>query len=304
MLLVFLLSSLTASTYTIGKMILFYSPPIFLIGFRLFVAGILFLSFYLFSHHQIPKLTRNDYWLLLQVTIFSFFLGFMCEFWALDRMTSAKTAFLGSLSPMVTALLSYLVFREKMTSRKILGLALALISLLPSLVASTPDEGKTFVFISTAELVLFAAICSFAYGWVVMRKGLRYHTLASSFIAGVGMLGGGMAALFTSYVTEIQPEGFAWWLPVTQVKPFFYLTALLILIGNIICYVLYAYLLKRYTATLVTFGELTVPIFAAFYGWYFLQESIPWYFYGSMCMLIIGMYVFYQEEKRLGYYYE
>ena len=144
MYLLFLLSAFSASTYTIGKVLLQYCPPVFLIGVRLVISGIIFLGYFWWRGERLPKLIKQDYWLFAQVSFFCFYFAYIMEFWSLQYMTSAKTAFLYSLSPAMAALFSYFAFHEKMTYKKALGLALSLIGSLPIIMAAAPGEGKSF----------------------------------------------------------------------------------------------------------------------------------------------------------------
>ncbi len=305
MFLLMVLSAFSASTYTLGKILLNYSPPIFLISVRLIISGIIFLAYYFLRNKAFPKLYKQDYLLFAQVSFFCFYFAYIMEFWSLQYMSSAKTAFLYSLSPAIAALFSYYIFHEKMTFIKACGLALSLIGTLPIIISTAPAEGTNIIFVSLPELAIFAAIVSFSYGWVVIRKGIKKHALPIIFINGVGMFFGGIAALITAYIVEIPQFNPAWispLFPVTELMPFIFYSALLILFGNIICYLLYGYLLERYTATLVTFGELITPAFAALFGWFFLSESISVAFIISMTILMIGLFLVYNEEKRQGYF--
>ena len=306
MFLLMLLSAFSASTYTLGKILLGYSPPIFLISFRLIVSGVAFLVAYWCTNRKFPKLIRSDYFLFIQVSFFCFYFAYITEFWSLQYMSSAKTAFLYSLSPAIAALFSYYIFHEKMTVKKACGLALSLIGSLPVIFASGSYDGCNLVAVSLPELAIFAAIVSFSYGWVVIRKGIKKHALPIIFINGVGMLCGGIAALITSYFIEnggclTQPL-LSEWFPVTELIPFLGYSVLLILFGNIICYLLYGFLLQRFTATLVTFGELMTPAFAALFGWFFLGESISVSFIVSSVFLLSGLFIVYREEMRQGYF--
>lgn len=307
MLFLFLLCAFSASTFTIGKTALEYTTPLFLIGVRLTVSGVLFLVYYYFKYKQMPTLKAYDYWVLAQVAFASFYFAFTMEFSALQYLPSSKTAILYNLSPVIAACFSYFVFNEKMTPKKILGLAICLLSFLPILMESTPSEGsKFFLFLTLPELEILLAVISFTYGWVVMRKAIKRHFIPTVFVNGVGMLWAGIAALATVYLFDIPyTSSYKWihfWIPVTQVGPFLLWSSLLIVIGSVICYALYGYLLHKYTATFVTLGELATPLFAALYGWAFLNESITISFYFSMLVLGIGSFIFYQEEKRLGYF--
>ena len=305
--LILLLCAFSASTFTVGKAALQYTMPMFLISIRLICAGFLFLVYYYYKYREWPTLHKYDYWVLAQISFTSFYFAYSMEFWALQYMSSSKTALLYNLSPVIAACFSYVVFDEKMTIKKIIGLAICLLSFLPILMAPDPSEGTTALFLSWPELGMIAAVTSFTYGWVVMRKAIKRHFIPTVFINGAGMLIAGIAALITVYIFEV-PNAISTkqWIhpliPVTSLMPFLLWTGLLIVVGSILCYVLYGYLLHKYTATFVTLGELATPLFAALYGWAFLNETITWAFFFSMIVLGIGSYIFYQEEKRLGYF--
>jgi drug/metabolite transporter (DMT)-like permease len=303
--LILLLCAFSASTFTVGKAALHYTTPMFLIGIRLVVSGICFLAYYFYNYREMPRLHSYDYWVLAQVSFASFYFAYTMEFWALQYMASSKTALLYNLSPVIAACFSYVVFNEKMTLKKVIGLTICLLSFLPILMAPSPEEGKGIFFLSWPELGLLLAVISFTYGWVVMRKAIKRHFIPTVFINGVGMLCGGIAALITFYTIGFPERSSLWihpWFPVTALMPFIVWASLLIVVGSILCYILYGYLLHKYTATFVTLGELATPLFAALYGWLFLHEAIGWSFFFSMVVLAIGSYIFYQEEKRLGYF--
>lgn len=307
MIAILLLAAVIASTYTLGKAALEISPPIFLVGVRLLIAGLCFLIYYRITHKKFPRLIKKELWMMLSIIFFGFYSGFILEFWALQYMTSAKTALLYSLSPIVAAFFSYFIFHEKMTIKKAVGLGIGLIGFLPVLMNSQTAAEKAshaFLFFSWPEVALFVAVICFAYGWIVMRKALKTYNLSASFVSGFGMTVGGFACLATSYLVEVPAHSASWihtWLPITQLQPFLLLTAGLIIGGNIIGYILYTYCLRHYTATVMMFGELLTPLFAALYGWLFLHETVSIYFFISMTILILGLYIFFQEEKRLGY---
>lgn len=307
-LLLVLLCAFSASTFTVGKAALNYTSPMFLIGIRLFLSGAIFLSYYYYKYKRTPSLHKHDYWVLAQVSFASFYFAYNMEFWSLQYMTSSKTALLYNLSPVIAACFSYVVFNEKMTIKKVIGLIICVLSFIPVLISSDPTEGKNGIFfLSLPELGILAAVVSFTYGWVVMRKAIKRHFIPTVFVNGIGMVIGGIAALITTYIIEVphNPLQHLWihpWLPITQLMPFLLWTALLVIVGNVLCYILYGYLLHKYTATFVTLGELATPLFAALYGWAFLHEHIAWSFFFSMIILGVGSYIFYQEEKRLGYF--
>jgi len=109
---------------------------------------------------------------------------------------------------------------------------------------------------------------------------------------GLSMTLGGLFALAHSYVAG---ENWAP-IPVTQMQPFIINTLIMCVISNLICYNLYGYLLKRFSATFMSFAGLVTPLFASLFGFLFLQEVVTWHFYVSIMLFSLGLIIFYREE--------
>lgn len=109
------------------------------------------------------------------------------------------------------------------------------------------------------------------------------------------MLVGGLLATIHSYLTE------AWNpIPVTETLPFLQGAIALMIVSNFVAYNLYGHLLKRFTATFISFAGFTTPIFTALFGVLFLQETITWPFALSSCIVFVGLFLFNQEELKEG----
>jgi drug/metabolite transporter (DMT)-like permease len=59
-------------------------------------------------------------------------------------------------------------------------------------------------------------------------------------------------------------------------------------------------LLRRFTATFVSFAGFTTPLFTAILGWFFLGETVTMSFYLSTIVVFSGLYLFYQDELQKG----
>lgn len=292
MFLVILLYALFASVFTTSKTALEFSQPFFLVGSRMLVAGILLLGYqYIFKNKQFNIKTK-DMGKLVLLSIFAIYLTNVFEFWGLKYLTSFKTCFIYSLSPFISAILSYFVLNEKMNPKKWLGFIVGMVGFLPILLSETSAEEQTghlWVF-SWAELsVMLAVICS-VYGWILLKQVVNsgYEPPMAN---GISMVIGGAFALAHSALVETWNP-----IPVSQYEPFIYCALLLILISNLICYNLYGHLLKKFSATFMSFAGLTTPLFTATFGWFFLGEVVNWPFYVSFCIVFSGLLIFYQEE--------
>lgn len=295
---VLLLYAMFASVFTIAKTGLMYSQPFFLVGTRMLFAGILLLIYQCFVQKQSLSFGRKTWQRLILLAFFNIYLTNAFEFWGLRYLTSFKTCFIYSLSPFLSALFSYFLFSENLTSKKWMGLLVGILGFMPILLAQTSSEEQTghLFFFSWAELaVTMAAICS-VYGWILLKQLVSEDQLSPLTANGMSMfMGGGLALIHSFAIEDWHP------FPVTNYPIFFECTLLLIVISNLICYNLYGTLLKRYTATFMSFAGFTTPLFTALFGWLVLGEIVTWPFYLSFIIVLFGLLLFDQDELKQSY---
>ena len=287
MYLVILLYALFASTFALQKEVLNFSAPFFSVGFRMSLAGILLLSYAIFTNQTTKiKLTHIKHLILL--TLLNIYI------WGIKYMGSAKTCLIYSISPFIAALIAFMVLKETLSPKKWLGLAIGFIGILPILFLHTQDEfrsGKILIFSFAEIAMLFGVLCN-VYGWIVLKKVLKDHNYSPVFANGISMLFGGILALGHSFFT-----GEHWApIPVNNLGSFLINTIIICIISNIICYNLYGALLKRFSATFLSFAGLVTPMFASLFAFIFFREIISWHFFTAMLLFAIGLKVFHQEE--------
>lgn len=59
---------------------------------------------------------------------------------------------------------------------------------------------------------------------------------------------------------------------------------------------MYAFLLRKYSATFLAFAGFLYPIFGALFGWIFLQEKITYNFFISVVVVTAALYLYYLAE--------
>ncbi len=292
MILIVLLYALFASSFTMGKVLVQYTTPFFLTGARMLTGGIILLAYqYLWWNNQF-RFKKKHFWLYAQIILLGIVFTYTLRFWALEYLPSSKTCFLYNLSPFLSSFYSYIFFNERMTKKQWVGLFIGFIGLIPILITSSPAETTMgeMLYISWPELAILCSVAAHSYSWIVVRKLVRDKNYTPMMVNGVTMACGGFIALMGSaaFETERLVPGstlvVAGWL------------AAVILISNIICYNLYGYLLREYTATFLSFAGFLSPMFAALYGRLFLGEIITWHFYLSSTIVFAGLCLFYQDE--------
>lgn len=272
-------------------MLLGYTTPIFFLGSRMTVAGLLLIGYQWLRDKSKLAIHKDHYLYFLQLIIIGMYLNYLLRFWALSQMSAAKIAFLFNASPFFSALYSYILFSERISRIQWLGLICGFAGLIPIMMTTSLAEQQLgeFLFISWPELATLASVALHSYCWIIIRTLVKEKEYTPMMVNGIGMVCGGIIALGTSWYID----GF---FPVSQ--PLFYAKWFIavVVISNIICHNLYAYLLRHYTATFMSFAGFMGPLFSTLYAWGLLNERISWHFFLSGVMIFIGLYLFYKEE--------
>lgn len=298
MILVVLLYALFACVFTISKTSLLYAQPFFFVGTRMMIAGALMLMYQYFRERERFSLLKQDFFYFFALGFFSIYLTNVLEFWGLKYLTSFKTCFIYSLSPFVSALLSYFLFADKMNRKKWIGLLIGFSGFIPILLSTTQDEEMAghLLVLSWAEVAVIVAAISSVYGWILLKQLVADRNYTPFMANGVSMLIGGGMALTHSFTAETWDP-----VPIFEVIPFFECAILLIIISNLICYNLYGFLLRKYTPTFMSFAGFTTPFFTALFGWLYLDEIVTMPFYISAVIVLFGLFIFYLEELKGPY---
>lgn len=294
--LVIILFALFASLFTLSKTALEFSEPFFLIGSRMTLAGILLISHQFFFNRAAFKIKSAHILPLIILGLVSIYITNIAEIWGIQYMSSAKACLIYSLSPFIAALFAYWLLNERLSPKKWIGLCVGFVGLTPILFthSSSSELAKDLLFFSWPELALVTAVFASVYGWILLKKIISEYHYTPIMANGISMLVGGLLALTHSYLS-----GESWApLPIIGGKYGAFLECALwmTLISNVVCYNLYGYLLKRFSATFMSLAGLVTPLFASLFGWYFLDEVISWHFFASMVLFSIGLALFYQEE--------
>lgn len=261
------------------------------------IAGAILLGYWAFKRNSF-KITKKQGISLLILSFLSIYLTNVLEFWGLKYLTAAKTCFIYSLSPFFAAFFSYLHFGERMTRQKWAGMLIGFIGFLPVLYTQMGEEGLLggIGFLSWPSLAVMGAALASVYGWVLLRLVVKDQQMSPVFANGSIMVMGGLFALLHSFFADSWTPT-----PIVSASGFWQGTLLMTFVSNIICYNLYGFLLKRFTATFLSFMGLLSPIFASINSWLLLGESPSWIIFLSTGVVSTGLWLIYRSELKQGY---
>lgn len=291
---VFLMYALFGSIFSIGKIGVEASQPYFLTAIRMLLAGGLILGYLYYLNPKNLIVSKADWLLLFLVGFFNAFITNAFEFWGLQYMSAGKTSLIYSLSPFAAALIGYFFGTEKLTGKKWLGLGLGIASFCPMMLgpwlSSNPVNSDFNELLAEGALTISAITA--VMGWTFFRKLTIERKVAHPLVNGISFVLAGVMSLLTSLFIETWNP-----MPVTAWTNFTFSLLYIVIIHNIICYSLCAYSLKQFSVTFMSFAGLSNPLFAAFFGWIFLGETITASFWLAFVGIIGGLYLFYQAEQ-------
>jgi drug/metabolite transporter (DMT)-like permease len=182
-----------------------------------------------------------------------------------------------------------------MTKEKWLGLFIGFVGYIPILLHQSSEEfeiSHTGIF-SLAEIAVIGGAISSVIGWVTMKSLVENKGMPISLANATSMIVGGIITLICSFLFEDWSPT-----PIKSLPSFLKWSTLLLVTSNLICYNMYAHLLKRFSATFISLCSFSSPLFASLYGWFLLNESVSIPFFISYIIIFIGLYFFYQEELK------
>jgi drug/metabolite transporter (DMT)-like permease len=288
---VILMYALFASTFTAGKHILLITTPFFFTGLRMFVAGLILLTIQLIRN---PKSLRMPLKLLPHILVLALanvLITNAFEYWGMQFIESSKACLIYSISPLFSIALSYIFFNEKMNLLKWIGIGIGFIGFIPIFMIA-PEGDSFFKTPTIPELALVVSAITTVIGWMAMKTIVKNHNYSYVSANLYSFLIAGLIGLSTAPMIEnITP------LPIYPLATFIPEMLYILLIHNVLCYNLYSYNLTRYSVSFMTFAGFVCPVFAEFFGWFFLGESCSWLFFVSIGIILTGLTFYSKGEK-------
>ncbi|MFX0556983.1 EamA family transporter [Maribacter sp. CXY002] len=275
------------STYLLNKIAVTELPAFMLAGIRFVVAGCL-----IFGIAKLLGLSLKITGKQLLNTLIAGFLfvtfGNGVMVWALKYVDSGFAALEVSAQPLVVLILMRILQGKRIQPMSIVGVALGILGiyLLVSQKQIITQEGALL-----GMLLIFLCMLSWSYGCLFIGKA----DLPSNYFVNTGyqmVIGGLMLFLISLAIGE------HWISPLDWSTPVKWSMLLLVLLGSIVAYTAFNYLLKAVSPEKVATSSYVNPIIAMLLGWYFLHEEITVQSTIAALILLTGVY-FINTKKKL-----
>jgi len=114
------------SVFVAGKIVASYLPPFTTAFLRFFIAFFFLLLFFLITHGALPRINLRQTLLILFLGITGIAANNFFLFLGLKFITASRASMIASLNPAFTAILSNLIFKEKLSKFNFVGIIISL----------------------------------------------------------------------------------------------------------------------------------------------------------------------------------
>ena len=285
-----------ASAIVANKMLLVSLSPMLLVGIRMFFGGSILLLFAVKSTKRTPlPIVLQDCGMILCIALLTTFIPSLAKAYALKHLLSSKASFIGALDPFMTAFYARLMFHERLSWRKMVGIFLGFLGAVLMCFVQVPGaayKAADFLIFSLPELAALSAVATSRLGWLLVQRYLKKGRYQPVQLNGLIMILSGIIALPIACATEVVNVGALISSPRTVG-----LLLYTIIIGNVLAYTMVAYFLKWYSSSFVSLAGFSVPIFVTLCGWMVLSEPISAMLVVAAAVILIAVYFFYREER-------
>jgi drug/metabolite transporter (DMT)-like permease len=286
-----ILCGIWGSTWLFIKIGLADLPPLTFAGIRfVFASGILTLLI-LARGVRWPR-RRNEWYVIAVVGFLQFSLNYGLVFWGEQRIPSGLAAVLQSTFPAFGLVLAHFYLpAERMTSRKVFGVLLGFLGV-AIIFSDQLTIAGTGALLGSMALVM-SALCG-SYGNVLVKA---YGTQIDPFVLAAGQMVFGFPPLLAlGIAVEGNPLHLHW------TGRSLLALAYLVLVGSVIAFTLFYWLVRHMDVTNTMLISLVTPIIAVVLGMVVLHERLNWRLFAGTAIIIsgIGLIVLRKRQKSVA----
>jgi drug/metabolite transporter (DMT)-like permease len=249
------------STYLAIRYAVETIPPLFVAGIRHLIAGALLFGW---CWWQGLRPNRRQWLASVVLAVLFFLIGHGTLHWAQQTLPSGVAAFLIATEPIFVAITVSITQRSRITLLLLSGLLLGLFGVGMIIGAEVRTGGSELL----KSLAVLIGAASWSIGIIYSRSGKLHPDPRMS--AAMSLLAGSVLLLLGGMITG---EGAGLYASVVSLKSFLALMYLAV-VGSLVAYSAYFWLLSRYPPTLIATHTYVNPLVAMILGWAIGGEAL------------------------------
>ncbi|MDB5989026.1 MAG: Permease of the drug/metabolite transporter superfamily [Herbaspirillum sp.] len=278
-------SVIWGGTFVAGRFLSGGVPPLLAASIRFLIASLVLIIFLVVTRTPFIKPNSKQLLQLAFLGFFGIFLYNICFFYGLHYVNASRASLIVALNPAVIALASYMLFQEKLSAPKVLGILFCLFGAGLVIVSKNTDVFKSSNFAWLGDLLILGCVMS----WVifsVFSKTLSnaigpLHTVTYAILLGTIML---CSATFAS--GEVNTSSLSA-ISLPQLLSLLYLGVL----GSALAYILYYNGIQKIGATRSGVFIALNPMTAVLLGALILGERLTFSMYVGGVFAVLGIYL-------------
>jgi drug/metabolite transporter (DMT)-like permease len=279
-------SILWGTTWVASRMSVQDTPGLQVACIRQFIAGAIWVGYFLFMGEKIPK-GKTLLWLLI-LSFFIFVLANGLSTWSVRYISSGLGSLIGALYPMCVVLLELVFFKKKTKWLTWIGLFLGLTGVAVVFYENTfheQPEGYEF-----GILLGMVAMLAWSAGTLILSKNKvdinPYYAIGWQMLFGSVQLA--LLAAATGQLVQISSIPLSSWLTIGY----------LVSVGSILTFSAFIYSIRHLPASLASLYAYINPIVAMVTGALVLNESITLNLIIGAVITVVGVYIVNHSIKK------
>jgi len=266
-------------TWIASKIGVEYMPALQLAGMRQFIAGSIYISYFLIRKEKLPQCKQ---W--RSVIILSF-LNFMMSnglsTWGVKYISAGMGAIMGAIFPLWLVIIGLFVSREKLPKKAILGLLLGFGGVCTIFYEHMSD----FMNADFRFGIILSLIATWTWAFATLYTKKEALSFNPYFSLGLQMVISGLTLFtvseFTGQSISLADVPYQAWTSI----------AFLIVFGSLIAFICYLYALQNLPTEQASIYAYVNPIVAAFCGWLYFSDAITLYLVLGTGITLFGVYL-------------
>jgi drug/metabolite transporter (DMT)-like permease len=258
-------------------------PPLFAAGCRFFVAGVVLYGFMRVKGQPSPQ--RKQWRNLALIGLLMFVAEYGPLFWAEKYVPSGVTSVLAASIPLITIVMEMLVFRQQRFRWSLLGAAL--LGFCGIAILLLPGGQRNFGVFPCIAILLGTIAWSTGS---VLNRSLELPESRPLTSGAAMMLGGGGLLLLSAMFGEMHP------LPHVSLRAGLAILYLII-VGSLLGFTAFVWLLGRMPATRVASHAYVNPIVAVALGYFVAREIITTRMLVGAAIVVVSVFLILRKDK-------
>lgn len=274
-----LVSFVWGTTWIASKQGVSYMPALQLAGIRQFLAGTMYVVYFLIKGYPLPR--GREWWPVLILSILNFMLSNGLSTWGVKYISAGLGAIIGSIFPLWLVIIGLFNAQSKIPFKAMVGLILGFLGICVIFY----DHLYDFMNTDFRFGIFLSLIATWSWAFGILYTKAQANNFNPYFSVGLQMFISG----FILYGTAL---GMGHHIPFAMIPWQSWLAiSYLVLISSGIALAAYLYALQKLPTGLVSIYAYMNPIVAVLFGWLLFNENISIYIAAGGAIALCGVYL-------------